>query len=250
MKLDPTRFFGFTGLVDLTARYSQLQEGWVLVEKPPLSFWDRAQQELAIRISCVVGAYFAIPCFALLGAACQAWLFTYTAWTGVLLPVLRNTRSNSSNESRFAQPLEQCSEHLLRLSLNICMYFFRRSTALAFLFPSSILLLHQKIEGLPLFPGEEENPHAYIHVFARLSAALILSKPPSESDTADAKTVFTPVTQGWNLLSQITLQPRLGERISTVASFLFGEQPGQNTPPAPGPVGTGPVEPPLTRDLR
>ncbi|MFS8563093.1 MAG: hypothetical protein LVR00_01665 [Rhabdochlamydiaceae bacterium] len=201
----------------------------------PSSFWDRAQKELPIRISCVVGAYFAIPVFALLGGACQSCLLAHKAWTGVVLPLLKNTQPNNSDEGRFVQPIEQCSEHLLRLCLNIFMYIFRKYTALLFLFPSSVLLLQDKIESY----RKEENRQAYIPVFGRLLAAAILNNRPSKNDKDQAKTVFIPLTKGWDLFSQITIQP-VSSRVTAIASFLFGGQPEQNTPPAPGSVDTQP----------
>ena len=140
--------------------------------------WDRIQKESLPRIACALGAYKVLPKFALVGAGCQLSLCLYKFSKGVMIPALRRT------DEPIEEPLRECSEHLIRASYNLTLFFFRKLSALAFLFPYEVLAMHEKFEGvlIPKTPPVDETRDPLIKKCARFVAGLLLNRLSPEDD--------------------------------------------------------------------
>lgn len=143
-----------------------------------LPLWDKVQQEALPRLASAAGAYWVLPQCALLGAVCQLSLGLYKFSVYVIVPSLRRTHTDSR---ALLKPIEECAEHLIRASYNLLIFFFRRLTTFAFLFPYEILSLHESLEGkLTTLSGPDEDP--YIKKWARFGAGLLMGQLQPQDD--------------------------------------------------------------------
>ncbi len=173
--------------------------------------WKRVQKEAIPRIACAASAYYALPVFAGLGAASQLLLCVHKAYIYM-------------NVDKSDKHLQECSEHLLRLTYNVLIYVFRTYIAVKFLFPFWVLSWHHRIEGIPIYPGDRENRDAYIHLCARFITGLALNKLDAKDDIRiyAHQAISTRISSHWQ-----------APNVTAVATWLFAWLPGQNKPPAP-----------------
>lgn len=181
MELISKNYFGLNGF--LRCLHTCIQNA----SNQTMPLGERVQKESLPRIACAWGAYKALPQFALLGAGCQISLCLYKFSRRVLIPALWRT-----NEP-LVEPLTECAEHFIRFSYNITILFFKKTSALAFLFPYEILALHEKFEGVLISkapPSDETNGFMTVNLpeeplikkYARFVTRLIPTRLTNEDD--------------------------------------------------------------------